>query len=325
MPELIDQELLLRYRTGTLTQLVNPEGKVDLSKTIKENCTGQSRLLVQVLRSVLGPNCQVDNYEFAYPTEETQPFVDRLYHLLLSEFDFAALAGEICIDNYNIRRKETHLCFYLANQDLMADQTIVSLIEGTKFNQDPLFITRQSAPDPDIEVAKLLDKKEINVLDAGIGQSTAINGVRSRLKKLDKTVNTYGINLMTMPEVTELSEPCFVGTFEDYPFPVGFDLIYSHISSAYYTPNIEKYVKKLVSSLNEEGVAMLEITNPQEWERVLSKLNVEHEFLMSIPFTEAYKYVHGKESSFHKYKPGRIDVQLNGIDCYQIEGVLIKR
>jgi hypothetical protein len=70
---------------------------------------------------------------------------------------------------------------------------------------------------------------------------------------------------------------------------------------------------------------MLEITNPQEWERVLSKLNVEHEFLMSIPFTEAYKYVHGKESSFHKYKPGRIDVQLNGIDCYQIEGVLIKR
>ena len=322
---LTDQELLFRHQTGTLPQLVNPSGEVDLTRTITQNCSGQSKLLVNVLKSVLGPRCQVAEHEFAFPTEETQPLVNRLYYLLLAETDSAAVAGEVSSADYKINREETTLCFYLANQDLMADQSVISLVEGTKFHRDSLFVINQSAPEPDIEVVKLLEKDEVNVLDAGIGQSTAIRGVKSRLEEIGKSVNTYGINLISMPDVVELSEPCFVGTFEDFSFPVKFDLIYSHVSSAYYTPNIKKYAKKIVSCLDDGGMAMLEITNHQEWERVLSDLEVEHNFLMSIPFTEVYRHLHGKESPFAKRKPGRINVVLKGFDCYQVEGVLIKK
>lgn len=321
---LTDQELLFRYQTGTLAQLVNPSGEVDLTRMVQQNCTGQSKLLVEVLKSVLGPSCQVKDYEFAYSTEETQPFVDRLYHLLLAEKDSAAIQGEISKADYDISREDTTLCFYFANPDLMAEQTIVSLVQGTKFHRDSLFITKHVAPNPDIEAVKLIEGNEVNILDAGIGQSTSIRRVKSRLEELDKLVNTYGINLIFMPEVVELSKPCFVGTFEDFEFPVKFDLIYSHVSSAYYTPNIEKYARKLMSSLNEGGVAMLEITNCQEWERVLTNLDIKHQFLMSIPFTEVHKYVNGKESPLHKFKPNVVDVRLKGVNCYQIDGVLIR-
>lgn len=272
-----DTELLGLHRAGTLSQIVNYRGPLKPQNYVELDFSIRSRLEAETLSSILGKRGKLGEDRFLQVPSHLEGLRDRLFYLLLEEVDWEASGGNLPQRDYKVDRGKTTLCFYDDRR------RIVALIPGGEIDETamPDFIP----PDlrhPQVEVAALLNQKEVAVLDAGIGRSTTIYSVMRRLKELGKRATGYGINLTAELSPVESAVPIFTGKFEEYPFPVGFDLVYCQVGSSFYTPNIPKYLGKLRSILRPGGVALLDIANSHLWLSALTAAQVNFTPLYNI-------------------------------------------
>lgn len=274
---LSDDQLLRLHRDGMVAQVVNYREPLKPQNYVELDCSLRSRLETETLVSILGERCKLGEDRFLQVPRHLEPLRDRLFYLLLAEVDWEASAGNIPKQDYRVDRGKTSLCFYDEKR------RIVALMPGGEIDEVamPDFIS----PDlkhPQIEVASLLSQREVTVLDAGIGRSTTIYSLMRRLKELGKRVKGYGINLTEELSPARSAVPIFTGIFEDFPFPISFDLVYSQLGSSFYTPNIPKYVRKLRSILRPRGMALLDIANFHVWRPALTAERMDFTPLYNI-------------------------------------------
>jgi len=272
-----DAALLRLHRAGKLTQVVNYRGPLDLRNYLEPDYSTRSHLEMETLTSILGERCHLGDDRLLEVPPHLEALRDRLFYLLLGELDWEASAGNISQPDYRVDRGKTKLCFYDEQRRL------VGLMPGGEI--DEVAFPDVIPPDlryPQVEVTALLSNEAVTVLDAGIGRSTTIYLVMHRLKELGKQVSGYGINLTEKLSPAKSAVPIFTGKFEDFPFPIGFDLVYSQVGSSFYTPNIPKYIRKLKSILSPGGVALLDIANFHLWRPVLTDAGMNFSPLFNI-------------------------------------------
>lgn len=275
-----DRELLRRHRAGTLAQTVNYQGPLKPQVYVELDCSTRSNLEDETLVSILGARCKLGESVRLQVPPHLEGLRDRLFYLLLEEKDWEASAGNAIEREYRVDRAKTTLCFFDGQKRLVAllPDGMIDEVKAPGFIPPDLL-------NPQIEVVKLLKEKEVTVLDAGIGRSTTIHLVRRRLNELGKRALGFGINLTTGLAQTGSTVPIYVGKFEDYPFPIRFDLIYSQVGSSFYTPNIPKFARKLKETLKPGGIAVLNITHYRLWLAALTKEGVDFSPLYCINST----------------------------------------
>ena len=275
-----DAALLRLHRAGTLTQVVNYRGPLDLRNYLEPDYSTRSHLERETLTSILGERCHLGDDRLLEVPPHLEALRDRLFYLLLGELDWEASAGNISHPDYQVDRGKTKLCFYDEQRHLVA------LMPGGEI--DEVAFPDVIPPDlryPQVEVTALLSTEVVTVLDAGIGRSTTIYLVMRRLKELGKQVSGYGINLTAELSPVGSAVPIFTGKFEDFPFPLGFDLVYSQVGSSFYTPNIPKYINKLRSILRPGGAALLDIANFHLWRPALIAAGMDFSPLFNLNST----------------------------------------
>ena len=264
LPSWSDEELLDLHKTYRLAATVNYQGPLDSERTVELNYSLRSEYEVNTIKSILGERCKITDFLYIQVPPQLEALRDRLYYLRMAQLDQSAAKGTVYKNDYDTGRERTTLCFY------DGEGKTVALIPGAEVlglpppSQEELDLDR-----PDTEAAALVREGAVNVLDAGIGSSTVIDAVEQRLKELGREVSTFGIGLAETPTPARLSAPPFVGIFEDYDFPFAFDLIYSQLGSSFYTPNVPRYLEKLVSILQPGGIALLDIYNYPVWQEAL--------------------------------------------------------
>jgi len=275
-----DAALLRLHRAGKLTQVVNYRGPLDLRNYLEPDYSTRSHLERETLTSILGERCHLGDDRLLEVPPHLEALRDRLFYLLLGELDWEASAGNISKRDYRVDRGKTTLCFYDEQRRLVA------LMPGGEIDEVamPDFIP----PDlkhPQIEITSLINRREVTVLDAGIGRSTTIYSLMRRLQELGKQVKGYGLNLTEEISPAGSAVPIFTGIFEDYPFPIKFDLVYSQVGSSFYTPNIPKFARKITEVLKPGGVALLDIANFHLWRPALIAAGMDFSPLYSISST----------------------------------------
>lgn len=252
-----------------LAQVVNYRRPLNPQNYVEVDCSMRSRLEVETLVSILGERCQRGEDRVLQVPPHLEPLRDRLFYLLVGELDWEASAGNLSERDYRVNRGKTTLCFFDEQRRLVA------LMPGGEI--DEVMMPDFIPPDllhPQIEVASLIRGRKVAVLDAGIGRSTTIYPLMRRLRELGKQVQGYGINLIAELSPPNSAVPIYTGVFEDYPFPVQFDLIYSQLGSSFYAPNIKKYVRKLLAVLKPGGAVLLDIANYRLWQQELAAARV---------------------------------------------------
>ncbi len=272
-----DKSLLCLHRNGLLTRKVNYQGPLHPQRYVNLDRSLRSRLETDLLVSILGERCKLGEDRFLQVPSHLEPLRDRLFYLLLAEVDEEAAEGNLSDCDYRIDRGKTTLLFF--NEQ----RKVVVLIPGGEIDVEALpDVAPPDLNNPQIEVASLLNQRDVTVLDAGIGRSTTINSLMRRLQELGKQVKGYGLNLTEEISPAGSAVPIFTGKFEDFPFPIGFDLVYSQVGSSFYTPNIPKYIRKLKSILSPGGVALLDIANFHLWRPVLTDAGMNFSPLFNI-------------------------------------------
>ncbi len=272
-----DEVLLELHDAGTLAETIAYHGPLDARQPLELNDTWGSALQMRAHSSLLGRRAQLDSLRYLQVPDSLRPLRNRLYRLLLARTDQAAAEGEVPRSDYDVGRAETTLGFYTASRQTVA------LIPGVQ--REGFFPRGQLQPDlghPEIEVASLLPTGAVNILDDGIGRSTVIGQVAARLRELGREPATFGIGLTDLAAGMELSARAFVGAFEEYAFPVGFDLVYSQVGSAFYTLEPATYLAKLHAILRPGGVALLQIRDFPAWASALQGAPLEATPLFDI-------------------------------------------
>jgi SAM-dependent methyltransferase len=275
-----DKQLLRLHRDGLLAQVVNYRRPLNPQNYVELDCSIRSRLETETLVSVLGERSKLGEHRFLQVPPHLEILRDRLFYLLLAEIDWEASAGDISEQDYRVDRGKTTLCFFDDQRRLVA------LLPGGEIDQTkvPGFIP----PDlfnPQIEVASLIKGRDVTVLDAGIGRSTTIYSLMRRLQELGKQVKGYGLNLTEEISPAGSAVPIFTGIFEDYPFPIKFDLVYSQVGSSFYTPNIPKFARKIAEVLKPGGIALFDIAHFHLWQQALTAERMDFSPLYNISST----------------------------------------
>ncbi|MFA5187418.1 MAG: hypothetical protein WC551_13145 [Patescibacteria group bacterium] len=307
-----DEELFELHESRQLAAAVDFRGIFDPARIVVENVSMRSRYEIMALYSILGKRCRFSRGVFLQVPRELESLRDRLYYLLLAGLDRSAARGEVSKSDYDIGRRQSELCF------CDRDGCMVALIPGSVFYDDdfPSSVPMPDTSRPEIEVAAMIPGDEVAVLDAGIGNSTLIRLVSKRLRELGKSVRAFGIGLAEPTVDLNLSQPAFVGPFEDYDFPQSFDLVYSQISSAYYTLNVPRYLRKLCSILSPDGLALLWVYDYPKWERALHDLHVD--------FTPLYNIQHLAWLADAQLNPDSLLTEEEKENAKQPTGVLVE-
>lgn len=271
---LSDQELLYLANSKKLWLETNPNGQIRFNcyTKIARNHI-RNEVETKVALAILGPSSKQEANAFIFPAEAYEPIRSRLYYLFFKRLDRSIQDINLLAEKYRL----SNVCVeYLINDQ----QEIVALFEQKNIYKDSIrkFNT---------VINRFNNYNLVNVLDMGVGQSKFINMISKQLRAVGvEKVNRYGIGLSELTKIPKLTEPCFIGNFEDYDFgDLKFDLLYSNLGASFYTLNPFKYLQKLSKIMNQNAVAWLNVYDFEDWQDILGYFpEFDFEYLYNMRF-----------------------------------------